>query len=120
MNTKTKPNPNETSETIKLGIDARAKWFYVARQRRQIGRERLRLQAMGRSLLASHGIHVTGEWWKGKAWSGIEPGGPRVWRQRDGRLCLVGDHQRDAERSRRGRAPDAEDLSGVRGERPSM
>jgi len=32
----------------------------------QIVRERQRLQAMGRSLLASHGIHVTGKWWKGK------------------------------------------------------
>ncbi len=32
------------------------------RQRQQIVRERQRLQAMGRSLLASHGIHVTGKW----------------------------------------------------------
>lgn len=31
------------------------------RQRQQIVRERQRLQAMGRSLLASHGIHVTGK-----------------------------------------------------------
>ena len=38
------------------------------RQRQQIVRERQRLQAMGRSLLASHGIHVTGKWWKGKTW----------------------------------------------------
>lgn len=42
------------------------------RQRQQIVRERQRLQAMGRSLLASHGIHVTGKWWKGKTWEGIE------------------------------------------------
>ncbi len=35
------------------------------RQRQQIVRERQRLQAMGRSLLASHGIHVTGKWWTG-------------------------------------------------------
>lgn len=41
------------------------------RQRGQIVRERQRLQAMGRSLLASHGIHVTGKWWKGKIWSAI-------------------------------------------------
>ena len=32
MNTKTKSNSNETCETIKLGIDAHAKWYYVARQ----------------------------------------------------------------------------------------
>ena len=190
MNTKTKSNPTETCETIKLGIDAHAKWFYVGRQldgatpqpvqkmtfegllrfvakqqrlarvvftcyeagafgyhlhrhleamgvtnyvvqpqdwdergkgvkndrldalalcqrldrftrgnrkafsivrvpseeeeceraftrqRQQIVRERQRLQAMGRSLLASHGIHVTGKWWKGKTWSGIESEAP--------------------------------------------
>ena len=35
------------------------------RQRQQIVRERQRLQAMGLSLLASHGIHVTGKWWTG-------------------------------------------------------
>ena len=38
------------------------------RQRQQIVRERQRLQAMGRSLLASHRIHVTGKWWTGKTW----------------------------------------------------
>ncbi len=38
------------------------------RQRQQIVRERQRLQAMGRSLLASHGIHVTGKWWTGRTW----------------------------------------------------
>ena len=32
MNNKTRSNPTNTSETIKLGIDAHAKWFYVARQ----------------------------------------------------------------------------------------
>jgi transposase len=31
-----------------------------------------RLQSMGRSLLASHGIHVTGKWWKGKTWRAIQ------------------------------------------------
>ena len=30
MNTKTQPNPTELPATIKLGIDAHAKWFYVA------------------------------------------------------------------------------------------
>lgn len=38
------------------------------RQRQQIVRERQCLQTMGRSLLASHGIHVTGKWWTGKTW----------------------------------------------------
>ena len=32
MNTKTESNPTETCQSIKLGIDAHAKWFYVARQ----------------------------------------------------------------------------------------
>ena len=32
MNTNTKSNSNETFETIKFGIDAHAKWYYVARQ----------------------------------------------------------------------------------------
>ena len=32
MNTKTQPNPTELPATIKLGIDAHAKWFYVACQ----------------------------------------------------------------------------------------
>ncbi len=38
----------------------------ISRQRGQLVRERQRLQAMGRSLLAMHGIHVTGKWWTGK------------------------------------------------------
>jgi transposase len=46
------------------------------RQRQQIVRERQRLQSMGRSLLASHGIHVTGKWWKGKTWSAIRAEAP--------------------------------------------
>lgn len=41
------------------------------RQRQQIVRERQRLQAMGRSLLASHGLHVTGKWWTGGIWRRI-------------------------------------------------
>jgi hypothetical protein len=36
------------------------------RQRQQIVRERHRLQAMGRILLGSRGIHVTGKWWTGQ------------------------------------------------------
>lgn len=32
MKTRTEPNPTETHETIKLGIDAHAKWYYVGRQ----------------------------------------------------------------------------------------
>ena len=32
MNTHTQINPNELHATIKLGIDAHAKWFYVGRQ----------------------------------------------------------------------------------------
>ncbi len=43
----------------------------LSRQRQQLVRERQRLQAMGRSLLAMHGIHVTGKWWKGKTWAMI-------------------------------------------------
>lgn len=46
------------------------------RQRQQIVRERQRLQAMGRSLLASHGIHVTGKWWTGKTWKLISEEAP--------------------------------------------
>jgi len=47
------------------------------RQRQQIVRERQRLQAMGRSLLASHGIHVTGKWWTGKTWKLIGEEAPK-------------------------------------------
>lgn len=32
MKTTTESNPTEVHATIKLGIDAHAKWFYVARQ----------------------------------------------------------------------------------------
>ncbi len=32
MKTITEPNPTEPHAAIKLGIDAHAKWFYVARQ----------------------------------------------------------------------------------------
>jgi hypothetical protein len=39
-------------------------------------RERQRLQAMGRSLLAMHGIHVSGKWWQGKTWSKIRNEAP--------------------------------------------
>ena len=32
MNTKTESNPTESFQSIKLGIDAHAKWYYVGRQ----------------------------------------------------------------------------------------
>ena len=48
----------------------------ISRQRQQLVRERQRLQAMGRSLLAMHGIHVTGKWWKGKTWAMIQSDAP--------------------------------------------
>ena len=38
----------------------------ISRQRQQLVSERQRLRAMGRSLLAMHGIHVSGKWWQGK------------------------------------------------------
>jgi transposase len=47
-----------------------------SRQRQQLMRERQRLQAMGRSLLSSHGIHVTGRWWKGATWKQIRDEAP--------------------------------------------
>ena len=47
-----------------------------SRQRGQLVRERQRLQAMGRSSLAIHGIHVTGKWWKGKTWTMIQREAP--------------------------------------------
>ena len=48
----------------------------TSRQRGQLVRERQRLQAMGRSSLAMHGIHVTGKWWKGKTWTMIRREAP--------------------------------------------
>ena len=48
----------------------------ISRQRGQLVRERQRLQAMGRSLLAMHGIHVTGKWWTGKTWAMIGSDAP--------------------------------------------
>ena len=47
-----------------------------SRQRQQLMRERQRLQAMGRSLLAMHGIHVAGKWWRGKTWATIASEAP--------------------------------------------
>jgi transposase len=47
------------------------------RQRQQIVRERQRLQAMGRSLLSSPGIPVTGKWWTGKTWKLIGEEAPK-------------------------------------------
>ena len=48
----------------------------MSRQRQQLVRERQRLAAMGRSLLAMHNIHVTGRWWKAKAWARIKAQAP--------------------------------------------
>ena len=48
----------------------------ITRQRQQLVRERQRLAALGRSLLATHNIHVTGKWWKGKAWTAIKVQAP--------------------------------------------
>jgi len=47
-----------------------------SRQRGQLVREHQRLQAMGRSLLSSHGIHVAGRWWKGATWRRITDEAP--------------------------------------------
>lgn len=52
--------------------EERALW----RQRQQLVRERQRLAAMGRSLLAMRGIHVSGRWWKGRTWARIEEQAP--------------------------------------------
>ncbi len=49
-----------------------------SRQRQQLVRERQRLQAMGRSLLAMHGIHVSGKWWKGQDLGCDSPRGARL------------------------------------------
>jgi len=48
----------------------------LSRQRQQVVRERQRLQAMGRSLLSMHGIHVDGKWRKGKTWSRVRAEAP--------------------------------------------
>jgi len=39
------------------------------RQRQQLIRARTRFAAQGRSLLAQHGIHVSGRWWGGRGWA---------------------------------------------------
>ena len=44
----------------------------ITLQRQQLVRERRRLAAMGRSLLAMYNIHVTGKWWKGKTWTAVK------------------------------------------------
>ncbi len=48
----------------------------ITRQQQQLSRERQRLAAMGRSLLAVHNIHVTRKWWKGKDWNAIKVQAP--------------------------------------------
>ena len=56
MNTKTEPDPTKSFQSIKLGIDAHAKWYYVARQvdgaTPQPGTHRLQLMHILRSDLA--------------------------------------------------------------------
>ncbi len=44
----------------------------IRRQRQQLMRERQRVAGMGRGLLALTNIHITGKWWKGKAWAAIK------------------------------------------------
>jgi transposase len=44
----------------------------MSRQRQQLMCERQRVAGMGCGLLALHNIHVTGKWWKGKAWAAIK------------------------------------------------
>jgi hypothetical protein len=44
----------------------------MSRQRQQLMRERQRVAGMDRGRLALHNIHVTGKWWKGKAWAAIK------------------------------------------------
>jgi transposase len=48
----------------------------LSRQRQQVVRDRQRIQARGRSLLAMHGIHVSGKWWKGTTWGKIRAEAP--------------------------------------------
>jgi hypothetical protein len=39
-------------------------------------RERKGVARMGRGMIALHNIHVTGKWWKGKAWAAIKAQAP--------------------------------------------
>ena len=56
---------------VRVPTEAEERERTLSRQRQQLMRERQRLRAMGRSLLYSHGIHVTGRWWKGATWKQI-------------------------------------------------
>ena len=49
----------------------------LSRQRSQLVRERTRIQAMGRSLLATQGIHVSGRWWRGRTWASVQEQAPQ-------------------------------------------
>ena len=44
-----------------------------ARLRGQLKHSRHQWEARGRSLLLSHGHHVTGQWWAPRRWTGLEP-----------------------------------------------
>ena len=82
----------------------------TSRQRQQLVRERQRLQAMGRSLLAMHGIHVTGKWWKGKTWAMIRSEAPGV-----GGRATGGLHPADRTGGGRGAEADRGDPGGGAG-----
>ena len=56
---------------VRVPTEAEERERAFSRQRQQLVRERQRLQAMGRSLLSSHGIYVTGRWWMGATWKQI-------------------------------------------------
>ncbi len=61
---------------VRVPTEAEERERAFSRQRQQLMRERQRLQAMGRSLLSSHGIHVTGRWWKGATWKQVREEAP--------------------------------------------
>ena len=63
--------PSEEEERERAFSRQRQRERAFSRQRQQLVRERQRLQAMGRSLLAMQGIHVRGKWWKGQTWAAI-------------------------------------------------
>jgi len=58
--------------TVRVPSEDQERERAISRQRQQLMRERQRISAMGRSLLATHNIHVTGKWWKGKTWTVVQ------------------------------------------------
>jgi transposase len=71
-----KGGPKDGAEDVGRRGGGASRSSAMSRQRQQLVRERQRLAAMGRSLLAMHNIHVTGRWWKGKAWARIKAQAP--------------------------------------------